>query len=243
MQGQSCYLWPFTVLLVGVLAMFLGSSIYWRFEVFGSSCWKDACIVILMVYVVFSGLSGRQCRRRCEELEGLLRQSWKLTGNPNNDFGFGFCSHCADCSSHLSKMPSCNGCRCESPCKGSRNDILRRNGKCEKEDTMEGQEVIDEDEDIVWKLKKEIAKEKKIRNAMELELERERRAASWAADEALAKISRLQSEKWWAEMEANQERMKAEQNQLSYLWIIESLYNDLKMRGGNEVISENHLDS
>ncbi|KAH7656020.1 4'-phosphopantetheinyl transferase domain-containing protein [Dioscorea alata] len=206
MQYQICFFSPFKkALKVGILALFCGSLRYWGVEVLASSCWKDICIVFLMVLAIFLGLRGQRCPHRSEELKGV-------------------CSHCVHCSSCQSMNQSCD------PCK--------------KEDNSESEEALDgTEEDIVMKLKEEIAREKELRNALELELERERTAASWAADEALAKISRLQSEKWRAEMEANQERIKAELNQLSYLHVIESLYGDLKTRGMNEDINSNHLDS
>nr|CAD1825252.1 unnamed protein product [Ananas comosus var. bracteatus] len=85
---------------------------------------------------------------------------------------------------------------------------------------------FDEDkkeEDMVFKLRKVIERERKLREEALEELEKERKAASSAADEAMAKILRLQDEKALIEREARQYREIAEQKQMYDQQVIESL--------------------
>ncbi|RRT78393.1 hypothetical protein B296_00019485 [Ensete ventricosum] len=64
------------------------------------------------------------------------------------------------------------------------------------------------------KLKEKIAEKRKLRAAAVSELEKERAAASSAADEAMAKIAMLQSQKGLIERQARLYREMAEQKQL-----------------------------
>ncbi|XP_058081266.1 protein FLOURY 1-like [Magnolia sinica] len=88
----------------------------------------------------------------------------------------------------------------------------------EKEEGCEGHE-----EDDVVHLKEMILIERERRNAVYLELEKERLAAASAANEAIAMIQRLQNEKNLIEMEARQYRSVAEQKQLYDQEVIRAL--------------------
>ncbi|KAF3338227.1 myosin-binding protein 6 [Carex littledalei] len=66
----------------------------------------------------------------------------------------------------------------------------------------------------VMELRKKLRRERKERKEAMKELEREREASAWASEEAMAKISRLQSEKALVEREARQYREIMEKKQL-----------------------------
>lgn len=75
----------------------------------------------------------------------------------------------------------------------------------------------------VMKLRKELVKEREVRAWSEMELEKERRAASSAADEAMAKILLLSNEKGLVEREARMYREMAEQKQAYDREVIDNL--------------------
>ncbi|XP_043710910.1 probable myosin-binding protein 5 [Telopea speciosissima] len=79
-------------------------------------------------------------------------------------------------------------------------------------------------------------------NAVYLELEKERTAAASAAEEAMAMIQRLQTEKSLVEMQANQYRRLAEQKQLYDLEVIQSLRWILLKHESDRSLLENQLN-
>ncbi|CAN1141701.1 Myosin-binding protein 3 [Linum perenne] len=80
-----------------------------------------------------------------------------------------------------------------------------------------------EEEFDVLALRRLVRSERQRREAAQLEVEKERMAASSAANEAMAMILRLQNEKSSLEIEANQYRRMAEQNKEYVQQVIQSL--------------------
>ncbi|XP_010112252.2 protein FLOURY 1-like [Morus notabilis] len=88
----------------------------------------------------------------------------------------------------------------------------------------DGGEDCNEDEEFnVMALRKMVKIERGRARKVRKELEKERLAAASAAEEAMAMILRLQSERSSVEMEANQYRRMAEQKQVYNEGIIQSL--------------------
>ncbi|CAN1141697.1 Myosin-binding protein 3 [Linum perenne] len=81
----------------------------------------------------------------------------------------------------------------------------------------------EEEEFDVLALRRLVRSERQRREAAQLEVEKERMAASSAANEAMAMILRLQNEKSSLEIEANQYRRMAEQNKEYVQQVIQSL--------------------
>uniref|UniRef100_A0A0D9W5V9 GTD-binding domain-containing protein n=1 Tax=Leersia perrieri TaxID=77586 RepID=A0A0D9W5V9_9ORYZ len=75
----------------------------------------------------------------------------------------------------------------------------------------------------VERLRRRLSAERRLRDAALEELEKERRAAASAADEAMAKIACLRNEKALVEREARQFREMAQQKQMYDRQLIESL--------------------
>jgi hypothetical protein len=79
-----------------------------------------------------------------------------------------------------------------------------------------------EEGNVEW-LRRRLARERRLKEAALEELEKERRAAASAADEAMAKIACLRNEKALVEREARQFREMAQQKQMYDRQVIESL--------------------
>lgn len=79
---------------------------------------------------------------------------------------------------------------------------------------MQSLKLKSERDKEVMELRKKLRRERKERKEAMKELEREREASAWASEEAMAKISRLQSEKALVEREARQFREIMEKKQL-----------------------------
>ncbi|EOA38833.1 hypothetical protein CARUB_v10011169mg [Capsella rubella] len=92
------------------------------------------------------------------------------------------------------------------------------------EEEEESRSRVDEDQvfDVIT-LRKMVKRERKRRDFMKKELEKERRAAESAAEEAMAMLLKLRMEKSVVEMEANQYKRVAEQKQLYDQEVIQSL--------------------
>ncbi|GLT64779.1 hypothetical protein SLA2020_372500 [Shorea laevis] len=111
----------------------------------------------------------------------------------------------------------------------------RGKGVFERESNKKGCFVEDEEFDVMA-LRKLVKLERKRANTACAELEKERMASSSAADEAMAMILRLQSEKSAAEMEANQYRRMAEEKHeydqeviQSLQWLVMKYESDVKL--------------
>lgn len=97
-----------------------------------------------------------------------------------------------------------------------------READTEEEDNAAGEESGTEEGNVEW-LRRRLAEERRLREAALEELEKERRAAASAADEAMAKIACLRNEKALVEREARQFQEMAQQKQMYDRQMIESL--------------------
>ncbi|CAM0904313.1 unnamed protein product [Alopecurus aequalis] len=95
--------------------------------------------------------------------------------------------------------------------------------EAETEDEDNGSEFNGAEEGNVEWLRRRIVRERRLKEAALEELEKERRAAASAADEAMAKIACLRNEKALVEREARQFREMAQQKQMYDRQVIESL--------------------
>jgi hypothetical protein len=93
----------------------------------------------------------------------------------------------------------------------------------ETEDEDNASEANGAEEGNVEWLRRRLARERRLKEAALEELEKERRAAASAADEAMAKIACLRNEKALVEREARQFREMAQQKQMYDRQVIESL--------------------
>lgn len=93
----------------------------------------------------------------------------------------------------------------------------------ETEDEDNASEANGAEEGNVEWLRRRIVRERRLKEAALEELEKERRAAASAADEAMAKIACLRNEKALVEREARQFREMAQQKQMYDRQVIESL--------------------
>lgn len=168
--------------------------------------------------------------------KGLMRFLCEFGSKPRNGFFFknGVIEVCASMITHfkcgplessqnldvLNKSNSISG---KENAKSNDDADTNFNISEEKDDNNQS-EVHDEDEEIdVTTLRKLVKIERQRADSACEELERERRASESAAEEAMAMILRLQSEKSSVEMEANQFRRMAEQKQQYAHEVIESL--------------------
>ncbi|KAE8808820.1 hypothetical protein D1007_14566 [Hordeum vulgare] len=95
--------------------------------------------------------------------------------------------------------------------------------EADTEDEDVASEVTGAEEGKVERLRRRLVRERRLKEAALEELEKERRAAASAADEAMAKIACLRNEKALVEREAKQFREMAQQKQMYDRQVIESL--------------------
>ncbi|KAL6650860.1 hypothetical protein ACP70R_009785 [Stipagrostis hirtigluma subsp. patula] len=95
--------------------------------------------------------------------------------------------------------------------------------EADKEEGDNAGETSDSEEGNVQWLRRRLKEERLLKEVAVEELEKERRAAASAADEAMAKIACLRSEKALVEREARQFREMAQQKQMYDRQVIESL--------------------
>ena len=98
---------------------------------------------------------------------------------------------------------------------------LEQEAETEEEDNASELNGVEEG-NVEW-LRRRLVRERRLKEAALEELEKERRAAASAADEAMAKIACLRNEKALVEREARQFREMAQQKQMYDRQVIESL--------------------
>ncbi|CAN1141694.1 Protein FLOURY 1-like [Linum perenne] len=104
------------------------------------------------------------------------------------------------------------------------NEVEHLKKELDDNDDDDDTKISDEEEEFdVLALRRLVRSERQRREAAQLEVEKERMAASSAANEAMAMILRLQNEKSSLEIEANQYRRMAEQNKEYVQQVIQSL--------------------
>lgn len=128
----------------------------------------------------------------------------------------------------------------------STKEIANSNGDVKAKEVLEEdneeEECYDEDEEFdVMTLRKLVKIERQRANAANAELEKERMAAASAAEETMAMILRLQSEKSSIEMQANQYRRLAEQKQQYDQHVIRSLQWIVMKHESNRSLLEDQL--
>ncbi|KAF7803787.1 L-type lectin-domain containing receptor kinase IX.1-like [Senna tora] len=172
--------------------------------------------------------------------EGFIRYLFDFGGKPRNPFSLG--KNCVGdefesdsvsfkCriplkSSRIPNSPNKNSLSVGEENENSNGDTNSVDLSEEKADvsTDTDREVRDEDEVFdVMSLRKLVKIERERANSAYAELEKERTASASAADEAMAMIFRLQSEKSSVEIQANQYRRMVEQKQEYDQDVIESL--------------------
>ncbi|XP_072974407.1 protein FLOURY 1-like [Typha angustifolia] len=235
--GGKAHMQIYLGFLFGFFALLWGSCIAKEWD-FGLGFLPSMSLYNLFVFLplLFLGFKVWSLAQKCRELEALLSQ---LSNVPTNRLS-GLSLNGVPCAFCGSKIPSWQVCQCgslkgnlERSCKlGTRNcismvrwkEFLHEFGEKEGDRETEEDEESDEDEeDYIMLLRKKIKKERRLREAAFIEVEKERKASSSAADEAMAKILTLQSEKALIEREARQYREIAEQKQLYDQQVIESL--------------------
>nr|XP_010932553.1 protein FLOURY 1 [Elaeis guineensis]XP_010932554.1 protein FLOURY 1 [Elaeis guineensis] len=202
--------------------------------------------VFVLLFLLFLGFSVWRLGRRFDELEAVLEQFRKVMADQRSGLGFSDVV-CASCGSKFRSWKGYLGgsfkggkepvvertCSPKWECK----NCIGRNGMKDLSDELiaeEGAEDGEEEEgfdgDELMKLRKEIEKERRLRTEAVGQLEEERRAATSAADEAMAKILSLQNEKASVEREARRYHEIAEQRKAydeQYIeqlqWLIEKL--------------------
>nr|XP_009392039.2 PREDICTED: uncharacterized protein LOC103978060 [Musa acuminata subsp. malaccensis] len=201
----------------GFLAFFCGSL--------GFPSLSIACNMFVLPSLLFLGLRVWCLGFRFQELDMFLRLIPKVPMNWKKEL----CTNggvCAACGTKIgTRKPSQperskrnKVCLLEL---GSRNWTIR-NGFKDLSDEEGENDGLQGDGTV--KLKEKIAEERKHRTAAVSEPEKERVAASSAADEAMAKIAKLQNEKGLIEREARLYREMAEQKQSYDDMVIETLH-------------------
>ncbi|XP_018435711.2 protein FLOURY 1-like [Raphanus sativus] len=99
----------------------------------------------------------------------------------------------------------------------------RDNAETEESEEEEEEESREDQVFDVITLRKMVKRERKRGDGLKMELEKERRAAESAAEEAMAMLLKLRMEKSAVEMEANQYKRVAEQKQVYDQEVIQSL--------------------
>lgn len=147
-----------------------------------------------------------------------------IGGKKNGDLANGLSSKCRLVEACDQKSPSS---KCQYPKVDLSDDKVNNVEECDDDNEKEEEDDdTDEGEDgelDAMALRKMVKIERGRARKVRRELEKERLAESWAAEEAMAMILRLQSEKSFIEMEANQYRRMAEQKLEYSEGIIQSL--------------------
>lgn len=177
--------------------------------------------------------------------EGLIRYLFEFGGKPRNRFPLKNCVGEEFVSLKYSPLKSSQNPN--SPNKINFKDSHNFNGDVGptgfwEEKIDHDREVHDEDEVFdVMILRKLVKIERRRANAAYTELEKERTASSSAADEAMAMILRLQSEKSSVEIQSNQYRRVAEQKQDYDQSVIESLRLIIREQESERVLLQDRL--
>ncbi|TVU14156.1 hypothetical protein EJB05_37603, partial [Eragrostis curvula] len=230
--GAVCFL---VGTALGVVAVFQASE----FEVGGGE-WASAARwaadalagsvgahhLLVAISLLFLAASVWRLGRRCDAVEGLVCnadsavQALRVGGVV-----------CAVCGSKIQALKrgrvgtnarsSSSKSSADKPVSRSLAAEFEQEADQEEEDNVG--EISDSEEGNVQWLRKRLKEEKMLKEVALEELEKERRAAASAADEAMAKIACLRSEKALVEREARQFREMAQQKQLYDRQVIESL--------------------
>ncbi|WOL20107.1 hypothetical protein Cni_G28909 [Canna indica] len=210
MRSKNGHLF-FTASAFGILAVLWSClALKWRFgvESRGFPSLLIAYNLFVFVSLLFLGSRVWYLGFRFEALDKFL---WVI---PTMKWSNDICTDGAVCASCDAKIESW---------KKSPSKRLKRNKEQNRDEGRRECNELDEEDDLT-KLKEKLAEERKLRAAAVAELEKERAAASSAANEAMAKIVHLQNEKGEIEREARLYQEMAEQKKLYDQQVIETLH-------------------
>ncbi|XP_062225841.1 protein FLOURY 1-like [Phragmites australis] len=186
--------------------------------------------LLVVISLLFLATRVWRLGKRCDVVEGLV-------GNADSAVqalrvGGAVCAVCAVCGSKIQALKrgrrgverarsnSSKG-RADKPV--SRSLAAELEQEVDKEEEDNAGEISDSEERNVQWLRMRLKEEKLLREVALEEVEKERRAAASAADEAMAKIACLRSEKALVEREARQFQEMMQQKQMYDRQVIESL--------------------
>ncbi|EMS62986.1 hypothetical protein TRIUR3_30247 [Triticum urartu] len=157
--------------------------------------------------------------KRCDAVEGLVGsagatvQAVRVRGVVCTVCGSGTKARALNkgSSAHTVERPRSGSCS-DKPVSRSLAFELEQEANTEDEDIES--EVNGAEEGNVERLRRRLVRERRLKEAALEELEKERRAAASAADEAMAKIACLRNEKALVEREAKQFREMVQQKQM-----------------------------
>ncbi|CAN1141699.1 Myosin-binding protein 3 [Linum perenne] len=188
------------------------------FLVFG--CFSNAFSFLWLVLLLAFGLKLAQLTSFWIGLVQFLHDVRGKSIDPRNGFS---CRKGFDLAFH-SNVVSLNSAPLNYLENGNSKSKDKNGDSASDDDGSETELSFAEEEEFdVLALRRLVRSERQRREAAQLEVEKERMAASSAANEAMAMILRLQNEKSSLEIEANQYRRMAEQNKEYVQQVIQSL--------------------
>jgi hypothetical protein len=202
------------------------STARWATAAVARSVSAHHLLLLAVISLLFMVASVWRLGRRCDAVEGLVRNADSVVQALR--VGGVFCAVCGSKIQALkmgrmgsnARSSSSKGCADKPVSRSLAAEFDQEAGK-EEEDNFG--EISDSEEGNVQWLRKRLKEEKMLKEVALEELEKERRAAASAADETMAKIAFLRSEKALVEREAKQFREMAQQKQLYDRQVIESL--------------------
>lgn len=183
--------------------------------------------LLAVISILLLAASVWRLGRRCDAVEGLVRNADSTVQALR--VGGVVCAVCGSKIQALKKGRLGSKARSSSSSGCTDKPLIRSlaaefdQEATDKEEEDNAGEISDSEECNVKWLRKRLKEEKMLKEVALEELEKERRAAASAADEAMAKIACLRSEKALVEREAKQFREMAQQKQLYDRQVIESL--------------------
>uniref|UniRef100_M8BU90 Uncharacterized protein n=1 Tax=Aegilops tauschii TaxID=37682 RepID=M8BU90_AEGTA len=184
--------------------------------------------VLVVMSLIFLAAKVWRLGKRCDEVEGLVGsagatvQAVRVRGVVCTVCGSGTKARVlkTGSSAHTVERARSGSCS-DKPVSRSLASELEQEADTEGEDIAS--EVNGAEEGNVERLRRRLVRERRLKEAALEELEKERRAAASAADEAMAKIACLRNEKALVEREAKQFREMVQQKQMYDRQVIESL--------------------
>lgn len=182
--------------------------------------------VLVVMSLLYLAAKVWRLGKRCDVVEGLVGspgptvQAVRVRGV--------VCTVCGSGTKARAMRNGSSGHTVEHARSGSCSDVSRSlaselEQEADTEDEDIASKVTGAEESNVERLRRRLVRERRLKEAALEELEKERRAAASAADEAMAKIACLRNEKALVEREAKQFREMAQQKQMYDRQVIESL--------------------
>ncbi|KAM0881208.1 hypothetical protein ACQ4PT_033093 [Festuca glaucescens] len=182
--------------------------------------------LFVAMFLLFLATKVWRLGKRCDAVEGIVGNAG-ATAQALRVRGV-VCTVCGTKTGALKKgslgptleRVGSSGCS-NKPVSRSLASELELESDTEEEDNASEANGVEEG-NVEW-LRRQLVRERRLKEAALEELEKERRAAASAADEAMAKIACLRNEKALVEREARQFREMAQQKQMYDRQVIESL--------------------